>query len=116
MTEPWELLGMDLIGKLTRTPHGNQYICTIIDYFTKWAIAFPLKNKSSPEVVQCITKLFYLFGAPKRILTDQGKEFCNKVYVIFMINICLLCVHSIISYMNIIFINVPLLVPPLGSS
>lgn len=70
---------MDLIGKLRTTTDGNQYICTMIDYFTKWSIAFPLKTKSASKVVQCIIKLFYLFGAPKRILTDQGKEFCNKL-------------------------------------
>ncbi|XP_073714089.1 uncharacterized protein [Misgurnus anguillicaudatus] len=31
------------------------------------------------HVTDCIVKLFYKFGAPKRLLTDQGKEFVNKV-------------------------------------
>jgi len=27
---------MDLIGKLTLTDSGHQYICVMIDYLTKW--------------------------------------------------------------------------------
>ena len=38
-----ELVGMDL--KLTVTESGNQYICVMVDYLTKWAEAYPLKIK-----------------------------------------------------------------------
>ncbi|CAI5673972.1 unnamed protein product [Oreochromis niloticus] len=79
VTEPFELIGMDLVGKLTLTDGGNQYICVMVDYFTKWAEAYPLKNKTANEVTSCILDFFYKFGAPKRLLTDQGSEFCNKV-------------------------------------
>ena len=70
---------MDLVGKLTVTDGGNQYICVMVYYFTKWAEAYPLKNKTADEVTKCILDFFYKFGAPKRLPTDQGGEFCNKV-------------------------------------
>ena len=79
VTEPLELVGMDLVGKLTQTHGGNQYICVMVDYFTIWAEAYPLKSKKADEVTNCILNFFYKFGAPKRLLTDQGTEFCNKV-------------------------------------
>lgn len=79
VNEPWELVGMDLIGKLSMTSAGNQYICVLIDYFTKWVEAYPLTSKTAEEVTACIVKVFYRFGAPKRILTDQGREFVNKM-------------------------------------
>ncbi|RXN33751.1 gag-pol fusion [Labeo rohita] len=79
ITEPLELVGMDLVGKLTPTKQGNQYICVMIDYFTKWTEAYPQKSKSAKEVSDCILDFFYKFGAHKRILTDQGKEFVNKI-------------------------------------
>ncbi|XP_071060860.1 uncharacterized protein [Pseudochaenichthys georgianus] len=79
VTEPLELVGMDLVGKLTVTDGGNQYICVMVDYFTKWAEAYPLKTKTAEEVTNCILDFFYKFGAPQRLLTDQGSEFCNKV-------------------------------------
>ncbi|XDV11184.1 hypothetical protein PO909_000192 [Leuciscus waleckii] len=70
---------MDLIGKLTPTENGNQYICVIIDYMTKWPQAYPLKTKAAREVADCLLKFVHQFEAPKRVLTDQGKEFVNKL-------------------------------------
>ncbi|KAL0152095.1 hypothetical protein M9458_052602 [Cirrhinus mrigala] len=78
VAQPWDIVGMDLVGKLTPT-EGYQYICVMVDYFTKWCEAFPLKTKSAEEVTTCIIKHFYKFGAPKRLLTDQGTEFVNKI-------------------------------------
>lgn len=56
----------------------NQYIC-VIDYYTKWAQAYPLKSKSDTEVTQSILKFVYQFEVPKRILTDR--EFVNTVFL-----------------------------------
>ncbi|KAK1139765.1 hypothetical protein AOXY_G37511 [Acipenser oxyrinchus oxyrinchus] len=78
VNEPWELVGMDRIGKLSKTERGHEYICTVVDYLTKWAEAFPLQTKSA-AVSDCIIKIFYRFGAPKRILTDQRREFKNEM-------------------------------------
>ncbi len=33
------------------TPRGNRYILTVVDYFTKWAEAFPLPTKEASGVV-----------------------------------------------------------------
>ncbi|XP_026026956.1 uncharacterized protein LOC113024268 isoform X2 [Astatotilapia calliptera] len=79
VSQPFELVGMDLIGKLTETNNGHQYICVFIDYFTKWPQAYPLKSKSAVEVTNCLIKFVHQFEAPKRILTDQGKEFVNSL-------------------------------------
>lgn len=38
-----------LIGSLSRTPSSNQYIMTVIDYFSKWAEAFPLADKTATQ-------------------------------------------------------------------
>lgn len=45
VTEPWELVGMDLIGKLRTTTDGNQYICTIDRLFYKMVYCIPVKNQ-----------------------------------------------------------------------
>ncbi|KAI2645542.1 Gypsy retrotransposon integrase-like protein 1 [Labeo rohita] len=79
VTKPLELLGMDLVGKVTRTRKGNEYICVLVDYYTKWAEAYAIPNKSAAVVSRCIINFFYRFGAPKRILTDQGSEFVNQI-------------------------------------
>ena len=47
-------IGIDLIGPIPRTPSGNQHSFTVIDYFRKWAEAFPLPNKTVLGVAQCL--------------------------------------------------------------
>lgn len=58
VSKPFELIGMDLIGKLKTTKTGNQYICVMVDYLTKWLQAYAIKNKTAEEVSQCILKFF----------------------------------------------------------
>lgn len=87
MTEPLELVGMDLVGKLTVTTGVNQDVCVMIDYFTKWTEACSLKSKTAAEVRSCILDFFYKIGAPKRLLTNQG-SFCEpgKIPILLLLN------------------------------
>ncbi|KAI7805320.1 putative gypsy retrotransposon integrase-like protein 1-like [Triplophysa rosa] len=75
----WELIGIDLTGPLPKTVNDFQYILTITDYFSKWVEAFPLKTKSAAEVGRHICSIIYRHGCPKRILSDQGREFVNQL-------------------------------------
>ncbi|CAJ1063311.1 gag-pol fusion [Xyrichtys novacula] len=71
-TEPLELVGMDLVGKLTKTKNGNQYICVMIDYFTKWTEAYPLQWKSAAEVTNCVLDFFYKFWSTQTVVNRPG--------------------------------------------
>ncbi|KAJ1131535.1 hypothetical protein NDU88_009871, partial [Pleurodeles waltl] len=75
----WKLLGVDLIGPLPTTPTGNKYILTATDYFSKWVEAFPLKTKTAAEVASRLLSMYLRHGSPKRVLSDQGREFVNQV-------------------------------------
>uniref|UniRef100_A0AAZ1XXP6 Gypsy retrotransposon integrase-like protein 1 n=1 Tax=Oreochromis aureus TaxID=47969 RepID=A0AAZ1XXP6_OREAU len=79
VSEVWELIGIDLTGPLPKTSSGFQYILTATDYFSKWVEAFPLKTKSASEVAQHLCSIIYRHGCPKRILSDQGREFVNEL-------------------------------------
>ena len=48
----WSQVGMDLIGPLTETPRSNKYIITLTDYFSKWAEAVALPDKSASGVAR----------------------------------------------------------------
>ena len=52
--EVWHQIGMDLIGPLKETPRGSKYIITVTDYFSKWAEAEPLMNKSATSVADVL--------------------------------------------------------------
>ena len=41
--EPFEVVSVDITGRHPKSARGNEYIITIIDVFSKWAEAFPLK-------------------------------------------------------------------------
>ena len=79
-SEAWYLVGMDLVGPLTPTPNGNNYILTLIDYYTKWPEAFAIPSKHAAVVAKTLFDNVYCGnGPPHRIITDNGKEFVNKV-------------------------------------
>ena len=73
----WEFLGIDLIGPLPLTTQGNKYILTVTDLWSKYVEAFSIPEKSAFVVFKCLTTMFYRFGPPKKILSDQGREFVN---------------------------------------
>jgi IS30 family transposase len=70
---------MDLIGPFKTTPSGNNYVLTVTDYFTKWTEAVPIKSKDALSVAVGLRKIYLRYGAPHRIITDNGKEFSNQV-------------------------------------
>ena len=71
VSESLELVGMDLMS-LTLIEDGNQYICVMADYFTKWAEACPLKSKAGVEMTKCILDFVYKFGAPQGLIRTQS--------------------------------------------
>ncbi|KAL1250757.1 hypothetical protein QQF64_018553 [Cirrhinus molitorella] len=77
--EPWEVLGLDLIGPLPETARKNKYVLSMTDLYTKWVIAEPMQSKTAAEVSAIITAKLYLFGMVRKIITDQGKEFVCKL-------------------------------------
>ena len=68
-----------LIGPLPETPRGKKYIITATDYFSKWAEAAPLPDKTAVGVADFLFSLFCRHGWPEIIISDQGREFVNAV-------------------------------------
>ncbi len=50
----WAQVGMDLVSPLPLTPRRNRYIITLTDYFSKWAEAAALPDKSAHGVARFI--------------------------------------------------------------
>ena len=75
--EQWQADLADMI-RIKRYNGGHQYILTVIDIFSRYAWARPLKTKRGEEVAKAFKSIFDEGRIPKRIQTDQGKEFENR--------------------------------------
>lgn len=57
---------------------GFNYILTVIDIFSKFAWAVPLKDKSAQTIKDAFSKIVKESGrVPDSLMTDKGKEFVN---------------------------------------
>lgn len=80
-SEAWAQIGVDLIGPLKTTKNGYKYICTVVDYFTKFVEAAPLFNKTGEEVGKFLYQLITRYGIMKTTITDQGTDMI--IFIVF---------------------------------
>lgn len=73
-----DLWQADLVemGEYSSENNGFRYLLTVIDAFTKFAWALPIKTKSGPEVTNAMKQIL-IKQSPKHLQTDNGKEFYN---------------------------------------
>ena len=76
----FEKVALDIVGPLPATKLGNEYILTMQDQLSKFCLAVPLSNALATTIADAfIKKLICIFGAPKVILTDQGRNFLSTL-------------------------------------
>ena len=79
--EPWERVSVDITGPHPKSSRQNQYILTIVDHFSKWAEAVPIRNHTAPTVAKALmVHVFYRYGMPDQLLTDRGTEFESELF------------------------------------
>ena len=75
--DQWQMDLADM-NQLQRQNGNHRYILTCIDILSRYAWARPLKTKQGVEVANAIADIFETSNRqPKRLQTDQGKEFYN---------------------------------------
>lgn len=80
-THPFYTVAIDHVGPYATSAGNRKYVLTIIDLFTKFAIAVPTRSTGATETAKALLRdvIFTYAAIPLRILTDQGGAFCSQI-------------------------------------
>ncbi|CAH8658130.1 unnamed protein product [Dicrocoelium dendriticum] len=79
-TAPGQRIGVDLMGPLPITANGNRHILVLVDYFTKWCEAVPIKQPDAATVASAfVNEWVARYGAPLSLHSDQGAAFESQL-------------------------------------
>lgn len=71
---------IDIVGPLTQSK-GYSYVLTMIDRFTRWPEAAPLKSITADAIADAFyTTWISRFGAPTVLTSDQGTQFESMLF------------------------------------
>ena len=80
--QPMEFIAMDLIGEFhPAASKGNRYALTAVCMLTGFTFCIPIKSKCTEDIVKAyLNHICCTFGPSRKILTDNGTEFKNKLW------------------------------------
>ena len=84
--QPWEIIGINMIGPLPKTRNGHDIIVVIVDCLTKAIHLIPTTIELTVEALAKLYRdmIWKLHGLPKKIISDCGPQFTAK----FMKSLC----------------------------
>ena len=80
-TRRFDHIHVDLVGPLPPS-QGYTHLLTVIDRFTRWPEAIPLKDTSANSCAQAlIVNWISRLGIPQHITSDRGAQFTSQLWV-----------------------------------
>ena len=64
-----------MVGPLKGGSHKKKYLLVMVDKFTKWIEAKPVKTAKAGPVIDFISGVVHRYGVPHSIITDNGSNF-----------------------------------------
>ena len=81
---PFEMIAADCMS-LPTTSAGYVACLVVVDHYTKWVSALPLRNKKSATVINALKNIFSTIPKmPISVLTDNGPEFISGEFESFL--------------------------------
>lgn len=78
VSSPWHTIHIDATGKLSGKNDTKEYVFVMIDSFTKYTILYHTLNIDTNSAIKALKYIVSLFGAPSRVIADQGRCFASK--------------------------------------
>ena len=79
LSEPFEVMGVDIVGPFTVGKGGYRYLLTAICMATRWPEAIPMKSVTARAVANALIDVFSRTGIPLQLVSDQGAQFVGSV-------------------------------------
>lgn len=77
---PLDTFHVDHLGPQPTTRKSYKHIFAVIDAFTKYVWLYATKTTSAAEVIDKLKKQSFIFGNPRRIISDRGSAFTSKEF------------------------------------
>ena len=77
-TEPWSRIHADFAG-----PIDGHYFLIVVDSHSKWPEVITMPRTSTAATVSALRKIFYRFGVPHTLVTDNGSQFTSSQFADF---------------------------------
>ncbi len=78
---PFDAISIDTVKITPESDAGFKYVFVIVDQFTRWTEIVPSQDKSARSAAQALLSAWVArYGPPRRLLSDQGTEFCNEIF------------------------------------
>lgn len=80
-SDRFQHIHIDIVGPLPITSEGFRYLVTVIDRFTHWPEAFPVKDITASTVAKALYEGWITrFGCPEKLTSDQGRQFESSLF------------------------------------
>jgi transposase InsO family protein len=77
-------LHVDLVGPLPQSADGYSHLLTVLDRFTRWAEAIPVRSTIADCCATALVDGWVArFGVPQCITSDRGPQFVSAVWAAF---------------------------------
>lgn len=81
VSEPFQIVSMDLMGPFPRSRQGNTMLLVVSCWFSKFCLLFPLRTGKAASIAKILEEqIILMFGAPKVIICDNGKQFVSAQF------------------------------------
>jgi len=80
---PLDTFHIDHLGPLPTTRKSYKYIFAIVDAFTKFIWLYATKTTNATEAIDKLKKQSFIFGNPRRVISDRATAFTSKEFADF---------------------------------
>ena len=78
---PNEKICIDFVGPLSPSSRGHRYLLTVVDVYTRWFEAWPIKKANATTVIKHLIRDYIPYrGIPSIVHSDNGMAFVAEIF------------------------------------